>query len=63
MNEPTPCPKCKEVVELDDMELCVGCDELVCYDCFDPKPGMCPACSCEHYPTFEDEIRLQMEKP
>lgn len=43
MEEPTPCPGCGDVVELQDMRGCRRCRELYCRQCLD-ELRECGAC-------------------
>ena len=46
MEEPTPCPECGEIVELQDMRKCFGCGELFCRECLKTWGGekFCGGC-------------------
>jgi len=45
LEEPTPCPGCKKIVELQDMRCCLTCRELFCPACFCRPDGRCKRCT------------------
>lgn len=54
MEMPTPCPWCRRVVELNDMNTCAFCGELKCDQCCKQNQGDCADCQatyrCEYVP-------------
>lgn len=47
MEMPTPCQGCGEVVEFNDLRVCITCGELYCRDCL--TKGECDRCRHEEF--------------
>lgn len=47
MEEPVPCPHCREWVELQETRECLECHDLLCMDCKEPFAKMCKRCEEE----------------
>jgi hypothetical protein len=54
LEEPVPCEECRQWVELQEIQLCLGCRKLLCRECRRAFWGMCATCEAQ---------RLAKEKP